>query len=239
MEWRLGRRTARATAYSLYSPAILTIAALALTGCNLQDGQTLSAARPRGATVAFESIDGPPPAQFHRLVQNLNKEAQTRRLAVVSRDNPSAYRVRGYLSAEVVNGKTTISWVWDVFDRDRHRALRISGAETAKGKDDKAWQVADKAMLQRIAHSSMGELAAFLTSPGVAPGAPGITGGALMALASPSSPEAAGIFRIFHPEADPVSVADDAASPAAVPLPRKRPPPAETVTFAASRRSPR
>jgi hypothetical protein len=237
MEWRLGRRAARARAYPVCGLVMPIIATLALAGCNLQDGQTLSAARPSGATVAFESIDGPPPAQFRQLVQNLNDEARTRRLAVISRDDPSAYRVRGYLAAEVVNGKTTISWVWDVFDRDQHRALRISGAETAKGTDDNAWRVADAAMLQRIAHSSMGELAAFLTSPGVAPSAPGVNGGALIASASPSSPEAAGIFRIFHPEADPVSVADEAASPTAVPLPRKRPPPAETVTFAASRRS--
>ncbi len=102
--------------------------------CN-QDGRPgVSAAQPRGATVAFESIDGPPPGQFQKLVQNLNDEAQTRRLAVISRESPSAYRVRGYLAAKVVKGQTTIAWVWDVFDGDEHRAMRISGEETAKGR---------------------------------------------------------------------------------------------------------
>jgi len=90
--------------------------------------------QPRGATVAFESIDGPPPGQFHELVQALNTEAQTRRLAVLSRESPSAYRVRGYLSAKVVKRETTISWVWDVFDGDDRRALRIAGEETAKNR---------------------------------------------------------------------------------------------------------
>jgi hypothetical protein len=61
--------------------------------------------------------------------------------------------------------QTTVSWVWDVFDQDEHRALRISGEETAKGRPRDAWAAADDAMLGRIARSSMDQLAAFLTGP--------------------------------------------------------------------------
>src|ERR1019366_5737395 len=100
-------------------------------------------------------------------------EAQTRRLAVISRESPSAYRVRGYLAAKVTKRQTTISWVWDVFDRDDRRALRISGEETANsrtlGRHRDAWTAADDAMLRRIAHTSMEQLAAFLTSPEAGP----------------------------------------------------------------------
>jgi hypothetical protein len=71
--------------------------ALALAGCN-PDGRALSPAR--GATVAFDSLDGLPPGQFQKLVQNLNEEAQVRRLAVISREQSSAYRVRGYLAVK-------------------------------------------------------------------------------------------------------------------------------------------
>jgi hypothetical protein len=70
----------------------------------------------------------------------------------------------------VVKRETTISWVWDVFDRDDRRALRIAGDETANGRHHDA-SSAD-AMLQRIARSSMDQLAAFLISPKVAPGMP-------------------------------------------------------------------
>ena len=105
---------------------------MALAACNPDDRPRRVAGQPRGATVAFESIDGPPPGQFHELVQALNNEAQTRQLAVMSRESPSAYRVRGYLAAKVVKRETTISWVWDVFDGDDRRALRIAGEETAK-----------------------------------------------------------------------------------------------------------
>ena len=58
------------------------------------DGQALSPAQPRGATVAFDSLDGLPPGQFRKLVQNLNEEVQARRLAVISREQSSAYRVQ-------------------------------------------------------------------------------------------------------------------------------------------------
>ena len=217
---------------------------LSLAACN-PDSQGVSAQQPRGATVAFDSLDGVPPAQFQRLVKNLNDEAASRRLAVISREQPSAYRVRGYLAATVAKQQTTISWVWDVFDQDAHRALRISGEETAKVRHKDAWAAADETMLQRIAQSSMDQLAAFLTSPAVAPGtAPSAEPQIALAGLSDSSPEAAGIFRIFHPQADPISTAsaepsgEEDADP--VPLPPRRPAALvssrETLTLAASRR---
>jgi hypothetical protein len=209
-----------------HAAGLLTVA-LALSACN-HDNQGVSAQLPRGATVAFDSLDGLPPAQFQRLVKNLNDQAQSRRLAVISREMPSAYRVRGYLAATVAKNQTTVSWVWDVFDQDEHRALRISGEEIAKVRHKDAWAAADDAMLQRIAQSSMEQLAAFLTSPAVAPGtAPSADPQIALLDMSDSSPEAAGIFRIFHPQADPISTAsaepsgEDATGP--VPLPRRHP----------------
>lgn len=231
--------------------ALAVTCALALGGCN-PDSQNISAAQPRGATVAFESLDGLPPAQFKTLVQDLNDEAQTRRLAVISREQQSAYRVRGYLAAKVSKHQTTITWVWDVFDPNEQRALRISGEETAKVRHKDAWSVADDAMLRRIANASMEQLASFLTSPEVAPGAapapepgqPAATQTLAAARPADSSPEAAGIFRISYPQADPISTED--SGPAAdeetdtVPLPQRRPAAVvssrETITLAASQR---
>lgn len=233
MKWGLGRSASRAAEFPFSCLGLLlaAVCAMALAACTPDGRQSLAAGQPRGATVAFESIDGPPPGQFHRLVQNLNDEAQARGLAVISRETPSAYRVRGYLAATVVKGETTISWVWDVFDGDEHRALRISGEEAAKntdkGRHRDVWNAADDAMLQRIARSSVAQLAAFLTSSEVAPGTPGVAQVAAMG-ASDSSPEAAGIFRIFRASADPVA-AEAAEAPVAgdsairVPLPRRKP----------------
>ncbi|HET9689169.1 MAG TPA: hypothetical protein VFP79_18525 [Pseudolabrys sp.] len=238
-----GRRATGTLSRAPRSACVL-IWALALAGCN-PDGQALSPAQPRGATVAFDSLDGLPPGQFQKLVQNLNDEAQARRLAVISREQSSAYRVRGYLAVKVTKHQTTVSWVWDVFDQDEHRALRISGEETAKGRPRDAWAAADDAMLGRIARSSMEQLAAFLTSPAVAPGTlPTSDPQVAMADMQESSPEAAGIFRMFHPSADPMQTvtaeaATDDAEP--VPLPPRRPRTAavsarEALTLAASGR---
>jgi len=205
---------------------------MALGGCMLDSQADLSAAQPRGATVSFESIDGLPQAQFTALVQKLNDEAQTRRLAVISRDNPSAYRVRGYLAAKVVKERTTIAWVWDVFDGDEHRALRITGEATADVHARDAWSAADDAMLRRIAQTSMDQLAAFLTSPEAAPGTPVASVDPQFVLVGGApSPESEGIYRM--PNADPVPMAETPES--AVPLPRRRP--AATATLVSSRES--
>ncbi len=257
MEWGLRRCAVSAVAIWVFRPLLAAVGVLTLAGCGLDGQPSVNAAQPRGASVAFESIDGPPTAQFNKLVQDLNEEAQARRLAVISRDNPSVYRVRGYLAAKVAKNHTTVSWVWDVFDQNEHRALRITGEETIKDRHSRGWTAADDAMLKRIASSSMVQLAAFLTSPEVAPNTPALA--ALPQLASlgwhDTSPEAAGIFRIFRADADPEAAdAGQAAEPpdaetrpritGPVPLPRSRPPVAAavsaretTITLAASGRA--
>ncbi|MGO9360930.1 MAG: hypothetical protein ACLP1D_25185 [Xanthobacteraceae bacterium] len=121
-----------------------------------------------GRTVAFESIDGPPPQVFERFVQVLDAESQLRNVAVVSRSAPASYHVRGYLSAQVHGNRTSIAWVWDVYDRDQQRVLRLSGEEDggrATGRD--AWTVADTALLRRIAQSGLISLSGFVN--GTAP----------------------------------------------------------------------
>ena len=52
-------------------------------------------------TVAFESIDGPPPQVFERMVDVLDSELKLRNLSIVSREGTASYRVRSYLAAEV------------------------------------------------------------------------------------------------------------------------------------------
>jgi len=216
MEWGSGRRTTGELRRVGCLGSLLTVlCALVLGGCN-PDNQGLSAVQPRGATVAFDSLDGLPPGQFQKLVGDLNEEAQSRRLAVISREQTSAYRVRGYLAVKVTKKQTTVAWVWDVFDQSEQRVLRISGEETAKVRSRDAWAAADDAMLRRIASTSVEQLAAFLTAPEVAPGtAPSITEPHVaMATPAESSPEAAGIFRVSRPDPIRPSAEEPAPQPA-------------------------
>jgi len=206
----------------LLRTALIACIASAAAACKQDVPAHVALAQPRGASVAFDSIDGLPRPQFQTLVERLNDEAQSRRLAVVSREGTSAYRVRGALTATVKRGQTTIAWTWDVFDAANQPVLQIKGEETGTEptrKVEEAWKVADEAMLKRIAQSSMDKLSAFLTSPEVMPNA---APGPAMAF-DDRSPEAAGIYRIHQSNADPVAATPAAAGEPETPLPQKRP----------------
>ena len=77
-------------------------------------------------------------------------------LAIASREGAASYRVRGYLAAQVIRGRTHISWVWDVYDDDKLRALRITGEEAGGRPGGDPWSAADEPMLRRIARGGMG-----------------------------------------------------------------------------------
>jgi hypothetical protein len=120
-----------------------------------------------GPTVAFESIDGPPPQVFDRMVGVLDSESKLRNLSIVSREGQASYRVRSYLAAQVNRGRTTISWVWDVYDANQQRALRLSGEEPASKAGRDAWSAADDLVLRRIAQAGFSGLSGMIN--GTAP----------------------------------------------------------------------
>jgi hypothetical protein len=146
-----------------------------------------------GSTVAFESIDGPPPQVFDRMVGVLDSESKLRNLSIVSREGQASYRVRSYLAAQVNRGRTTIAWVWDVYDSSQQRALRLSGEEPAGKAGRDAWAAADDLVLRRIAQAGFSGLSAMVNgtdpvdSPPAAPPIPGLRGPAV-ASAEPPAP---------------------------------------------------
>jgi hypothetical protein len=195
-------RRASGTTLRACAAALLLSAACALGGC-ASGGTTSGAFAMAGdsPTIAFESIDGPPPPVFDRMVSVLDSETKLRSLQVVSRETPAAYRVRSYLAAQVVRGKTVIAWVWDVYDRDQQRALRLSGEEAAgkAGRDAirDPWATADDLVLRRIAQAGLSGLSSLIngTAPDASPPAgPGKRGPAV-ANAEPPSP-ASGAYRL-------------------------------------------
>lgn len=204
----VARRAFGAPQFSSSRPLrAIVVAALALgaAGCAGQPGVRLASLGPTpvlpGSTIAFDSIDGPPPEVFRKLVASLNDEAQSRKIPVVERSGSATYRVRGYVSAIVERGKTSFGWVWDVYDADKRRTLRIAGEEpAAAGKRRDAWTGADDAVVRRMASNGMDQLAAFLNNsgPSFAPAAPiSEPSGITLASHRDDSPEAAGIFRLF------------------------------------------
>src|SRR6476646_2456893 len=137
-------------------------------GGTASDSYAMASGGGGGSTVAFESIDGPPPAVFDRMVGVLDSESKLRNLSIVSREGQASYRVRSYLAAEIIRGRTMIAWVWDVYDSSQQRALRLSGEEPAtKAAGRDAWAAADDLVLRRIAQAGFSGLSAMVT--GTAP----------------------------------------------------------------------
>jgi hypothetical protein len=167
------------TASCLKAPRAMIAAALLALSCALGgcagggatgSGSYAMASTGSGPTVAFESIDGPPPQVFDRMVSVLDSESKLRNLSIVSREGGAAYRVRSYLSAQVVRGKTVIAWVWDVYDNNQQRALRLSGEEAAGKAGRDAWAAADDLVLRKIAQAGLSGLSGMINgTPDAAP----------------------------------------------------------------------
>lgn len=230
MQGRSGRvRTRERSAGALWLRAALIAACgFCAAAC------TTTGSRPGpNATVAFESIDGPPPATFRKLVEKLNEEAEAKKIPVVSRENAAPYRIRGYvaLGIEKKQKRTIVSWVWDVYDSDLKRSFRLSGEEVAGPAGRNGWDAANDEVLGRVARAGMERLAAYFQSPASAAPSPAADpaprdGGErdiTVAAADDFRPESQGIFRIFRSEPAPAQAAEAPAQDEAVPLPRRRP----------------
>jgi hypothetical protein len=154
--------------------AVLLVVAAALGGCAgggaTGSGSYAMASTGGGSTVTFESIDGPPPQVFDRMVSVLDSESKLRNLSIVSREGGASSRVRSYLSAQVVRGRTVIAWVWDVYDNNQQRALRLSGEEPAGKSGRDAWAAADDLVLRKIAQAGLSGLSGMINgTPDAAP----------------------------------------------------------------------
>jgi hypothetical protein len=185
------------TASCLKTPRAIIAAAMLAVSCALggcagggatgSGSYAMASAGSSGPTVAFESIDGPPPQVFDRMVGVLDSESKLRNLSIVSREGGAAYRVRSYLSAQVVRGKTVIAWVWDVYDNNQQRALRLSGEEAAGKAGRDAWAAADDLVLRKIAQAGLSGLSGMINgTPDAAPApAPERRGPAVASVESP------------------------------------------------------
>jgi hypothetical protein len=163
------QRPASRTAPRAAVAAVLLAIACGLGGCaggGAVGDSFAMASTGANPTVTFESIDGPPPQVFDRMVGVLDSESKLRSLSIVSREGAASYRVRSYLSAQVNHGRAVIAWVWDVYDRDQQRALRLSGEEQAGKAGRDAWAAADDLVLRKIAQAGFSGLGAMINGTG-------------------------------------------------------------------------
>ena len=204
--------------------AVSIALALSVAACNTTGQQAGGLQAGQRTTIAFESIDGPPPAVFQRLVRKLSDEAEARQVPVVTREGFAPYRIRGYVAVGIRRRQTILAWVWDVYDAQAGRALRLSGEEKAGPAGRDAWQAINDEVLGRVARSGMEQLAAHFRNPDAAsdtvPAVPGARPPSALARTDDFGPEAHGIVRRpALPETSPSPVPASAAPP----VPPRRP----------------
>jgi hypothetical protein len=145
---------------------------LLLSGC--RDAGFDPSVPPRmapGVSIAIDAIEGPPAAVQSAFSAALSQAAASRQMTVVDDSQGPQYRLKGYLTANIApDGKTMLSYVWDMFDAKNRRAQRVEGAEPASGDPTDLWEHIDDRTLQRVAAKSMNGIADFLA------GADGSTG---------------------------------------------------------------
>jgi hypothetical protein len=88
--------------------------------------------------------------------------------------------------------------VWDVYDRDQQRALRLSGEEPAGKAGRDAWAAADDVVLRRIAQAGLTGLSGMIngTAPSDVPAATPAPPGRGPAVADRGDSPASGAFSI-------------------------------------------
>jgi len=221
-----GRPSAGARAAAIYRQCgrlcalLLSLAASACANIgqigNLTEGPMV--------TVAFESVDGAPPAVFQKYLAALKDEAGARRMTVVA-PSEANYRLRGYLAAPVEGG--ALAWAWDIYDANQQRIFRLNGTEKGAG-------LADDQLLRRVARAGMDQFGVFAaarpSSAGAAEAAPpAVKRSAMFGWIDDWAPETAGIFRIFRRESTRPPEIVEAGMPlpplGEVPMPASRPTP--------------
>lgn len=174
MDRRAGapRSNAYARGFRLIAALMLALSGAACNSTTAQMPALATVSAGRRATIAFESVDGPPESIYAKLVRSLSEEAEARQIAVVPRGAPANYRVRIYAATVVYQKRSVVHWVWDVYDANQQRARRLSGEEPMSGAGRTTWAAADDQMIRKIASVGMDRLVAFLGSSPRAPATP-------------------------------------------------------------------
>ncbi len=150
-------------------------AALLLAGCNEQASPRISAASadgaeiapsgysPRPATLAVTALQGAPSPFQNQFMAYFDADA-ARQDVVLTNSAGAHYLAKGYLSAFLVDGGARLTYVWDIYDRDNHRAQRLNNEIAIPGAADDPWRLVGSEALAALAARSAGDLAAFLSN---------------------------------------------------------------------------
>jgi len=117
---------------------------------------------PRGASLAFVSLDGPPEAVSVRFKEEFDKAARSRDVAF-AKTEAAPYRLRVYLTAVPAQAGTRLAYVLDVYDRQGRRVQRLSD-DVGVSSDANPWDAINDNSVAAIADRGAADVAAFLSN---------------------------------------------------------------------------
>ena len=195
---RAGRRGMGIGFFLKYLPVAACLAPLALAACqDVGFEASVPSRMAPGVPIIVETIEGPPAEVQTALAGAIARAAAAHQVTVVDDGASARFHLRGYLTAGAAdNGKTALTYVWDVFDSANRRAQRVTGVEVMAADPADPWSNVDDRGLQRIASKSMDGIADFLADAGTS--SPpvvtakltprGVTGGAAAGAAAGAGP---------------------------------------------------
>ena len=99
------------------------------------------------------------------LTERLAQRARARGIRLAGNTDPSTTHVlKGYFSTLTEGGRTTVIYVWDVYDPSGNRLHRINGQQKAPAGGGEGWSAVPPATMQAIADSTIDQLASWLGS---------------------------------------------------------------------------
>lgn len=117
---------------------------------------------PYPARVVITSLEGPPSQQAGKVSQRIESAALAHQVQLIKGEQAD-YFVRLYMAASPSDSGVSLTYVWDVFDAQKHFQRRLEdriAVSAANGSN--AWAQMDEPTLTLLAERSAADLAGFL-----------------------------------------------------------------------------
>ncbi|WP_333793186.1 hypothetical protein [Hyphomicrobium sp.] len=148
------------------------------------------------ARIAVAPVIGAPDTVAKQLESQVASAIEAQRIAIAKDPNAKAeYTLRGYIVSAREQGRTKVSYIWDVTDPSGKRVNRITGEEVLTGTQSKdPWASVTPQVIGTISNKTAGSLAAWLPSqnPAAVAGSSSAQGGNQAQVIGGTPPSTAG-----------------------------------------------
>ncbi len=127
------------------------------------EATTQVAALASDTRIRLSPVVGAPAKAVQAMSNRIASRSAERGIGLVPPGTSGAtHDMKGYFSAITESGKTTVIFVWDVFDARGKRLHRIQGQESSPGSSPDGWSSVSSRMMETIGVRTVDEFAAWL-----------------------------------------------------------------------------